>query len=102
MYDEEAWNRMRSEAHEFMTNKTETLLKKWLEDIGYKRKEPIGYHLSYYHRTMEIYTTRPGPLIGVAGVNVERLKKMLTDEFYGEWNVKFVEIRGGFVNVKGE
>ena len=99
MFDDDAWQIMREEALEFMTNKTETLLKKWLENIGYKRKEPIGYCLSYSHRTMEIYTTRPGILIGRAGVHVEQLKKMLSDDFYGEWNVKFIEIRGGFVNV---
>lgn len=102
MFDDEAWQRMREEALEFMRNKEETLLKTWLENIGYKRKEPIGYYLSYYHRTMEIYTTRPGILIGRAGIHVEQLKKMLSDDFYGEWNVKFIEISGGFVNVKGE
>ena len=100
MFDEEAWQAMREEAYAFMRDKEETLLKKWLEEIGYK--EPVGYYRNSLNKTMEIYTTRPGVLIGKAGVRVEQLQKMLTDEFYGEWSVKFVEIRGGFVNVKGE
>lgn len=46
---------------------------------------------------MEIHTIRPGVLIGRAGVNVEKFEKILSDEFGGEWKVKFIEIRGGFV-----
>ena len=49
---------------------------------------------------MEIYSTRVGVLIGKAGVNVDLLKEMLTDEFRGEWKVKFIEIRGGFVDTR--
>lgn len=78
-------------------NKEEAVIKKWLDEIGYKG--PVGYYRKISDREMEIYTTRPGPLIGKAGVNVEKFKKMLSDEFRGEWKVKFVEIRGGFVNV---
>ena len=48
---------------------------------------------------MIIYATRIGCLIGKAGINVAEFEKMLTEEFYDEWKVSFVEIRGGFVNV---
>lgn len=95
MYDE-SWEVTRSEVHAFMKDKEETVIKKWLNEIGYT--EPVGYYRNIFNREMEIYTTRPGVLIGKAGVNVEKFKKMLSDEFYGEWKVKFVEIRGGFVN----
>ena len=95
----EAWEELRVEAHVFMKEKEESLLKRWLDKIGCNLKEPIGYYRDSWHRTMEIYTTRPGPLIGKAGIHVDELKQMLSEEFYGEWNVKFVEIRGGFVNI---
>lgn len=98
MFDE-SWEEFRAEVHAFMKEKEETLIKKWLDKIGYKGKEPIGYYKDGYNNTMEIYSTRVGALIGKAGVNVDLLKKMLADEFRGEWKVKFVEIRGGFVNV---
>lgn len=98
MFDED-WEELRAEAHAFMKEKEETLIKKWLDKIGYKGKEPIGYYKDAYNKTMEIYSTRVGALIGKAGVNVDLLKKMLTDEFRGEWKVKFIEIRGGFVNM---
>ena len=98
MFDED-WEELRAEAHAFMKEKEETLIKKWLDKIGYKGKEPIGYYKNAYNKTMEIYSTRVGALIGKAGVNVDLLKKMLTDEFRGEWKVKFIEIRGGFVNM---
>ena len=97
MYDEESWEEFRAEALEFMKNKIETLIKKWLEGIGYK--ETVGYYRNSATKTMEIYSTRPGILIGKAGCHVEQLREMLTNEFHGEWKVKFIEIRGGFVNI---
>lgn len=79
----------------YMKNKEEAVIKKWLDHIGFN--EPVGYYRNVLNHVMEIYTTRPGVLIGKAGVNVKEFKKMLSEEFFGEWEVKFVEIRGGFV-----
>lgn len=93
------WEKIRAEAHAFMKEKEESLLKRWLEKIGYNFKEPIGYYRDSLHNTMEIYSTRPGLLIGKAGIHVDELQKMLSEEFQGEWKVKFFEIRGGFVNI---
>lgn len=98
MFDED-WEEVRAEAHAFIKEKEETLIKKWLDKIGYKYKEPVGYYRNSWKGEMEIYSTRVGQLIGKAGVNVDLLKKMLADEFRGEWKVNFVEIRGGFVNM---
>lgn len=94
MYDE-AWQKFREESHAFMRNKEETVIKKWLDMIGYT--EPVGYYRNIFDKEMEIYATRVGCLIGKAGVNVREFEKMLSSEFIGEWHVKFVEIRGGFV-----
>ena len=89
----------------FMRKKEETLIKKWLDKIGYKDKQPIGYYKDAYRNTMEIYSIGVyalivgDVLIGEPGVNVNLLKKMLTDEFGGEWKVEFFEIRGGFITI---
>lgn len=99
MYDENDWLNFRAEARAFMKEKEETLVKKWLDEIGYKYKEPVGYHRNSWKKEMEIYSTRVGHLIGKAGVNVDKLEKMLSEEFKGNWKVKFFEIRGGFVNM---
>lgn len=96
MFDSE-WEEEIAEAHAWVKNGNETVLKRWLEGIGYQ--DPIGYYVSRWDNVVEIYSTRPGVLIGRAGVHVDALRKMLTEEFGGEWQVKFVEIRGGFVNV---
>ena len=96
MYDE-AFETMRAEAHAFMKNKEESVIKKWLNEIGYT--EPVGYYRNIFNREMEIYATRVGCLIGKAGVDVKKLEKMLTEEFIGEWKVKFVEVRGGFMQI---
>lgn len=96
MYDE-AWENMRAEAITFMRNKEEGAIKKWLNEIGYTG--PIGYYRNIFDREMEIYTKRPGCLIGKAGVGVKKFEKILTEEFGGEWKVKFVEVRGGFMQV---
>ena len=98
MFDE-GWEEFRAEVHAFMKDKEESLIKKWLEKIGYTYKEPVGYYRNSWKKEMEIYSTRVGQLIGKAGVNVDLLEKMLKDEFRGEWKVKFVEVRGGFVQI---
>ena len=98
IFDED-WENLRAEAHRYMKEKEENLLKNWLDKIGYKDKEPIGYFRNVCNNTMEIYSRRVGALIGRAGINVDELKKMLSDEFHGEWQIKFVEIRGGFVTI---
>ena len=98
MFDE-GWEAFRAEVHAFMKDKEESLIKKWLEKIGYTYKEPVGYYRNSWKNEMEIYSTRVGQLIGKAGVNVDLLEKMLKDEFRGEWKVKFVEVCGGFVQI---
>lgn len=100
MYQEDKdneWLSIRGEALEYAKNKEETMLKKWLDDIDYE--EVVGYYRDCLNKTMNIYAKRIGALVGVEGVNVNKLKKMLSEEFYGKWNVKFIEVRGGFVNV---
>ena len=96
MWDE-SWENFRAEAYEFMKNKEETLLKNWLSDIGCKELT-IGYYRDSSNKTMEIYSTRVGALIGLAGANVKKLEEMLSEEFYGDYQVTFIEVRGGFVN----
>lgn len=98
MFDND-WEEFRAEALAYAKDRNDTLVKTWLSKIGYKDKNPIGYYISLSNNTIEIYSTRVGALIGKAGVNVDLLKKMLKDEFRGEWQVKFIEIRGGFVTV---
>ena len=95
MFDME-WEEMREDAHTWVKNRNETVLKRWLADIGYR--DPVGYYVNRSDNVVEIYTTRPGVLIGRAGVNVDVLRQMLSKEFGGEWKVKFVEIHGGFVS----
>lgn len=97
MYDEDAWQKFREESHKFVKSLEESVIKEWLDKIGYT--EPVGYYRNAWKREVEIYATRVGVLIGKAGVNVKELEKLLAEQFCGEWKVKFVEVRGGFVNV---
>lgn len=97
MYNEDDWMNFRADAIEYVTQREVTLLKDWMTDIGYKY--PIGYYRNISKRTMEIYSTRIGLLIGKAGVNVTKLEEMLKKEFHGKWKVKFIEIRGGFIGI---
>lgn len=97
-YDEEAWQQFRGECLRFSREKERSVIEKWLKEIGYT--EPVGYYRNICAREMEIYTTRPGGLIGKAGATVRKFEKALSEEFYGEWKVKFIEIRGGFANLK--
>lgn len=99
-YKENEWLSIRGEALEYVKNKEEIMLKKWLENIGYK--EPIGYYRDTLEKTMKIYATRIGALVGYKGTHVNKLKKMLSEEFYGKWDIEFIDIGGGFVNIDRE
>ena len=96
-YNKERWQQFRAEALEHEANRARTVLQEWLDVVDYI--EPVGYYLDTYHNVMVIYTTRIGVLIGKGGVHVEELKKKLLEEYGRDFEVTFVEIRGGFVNV---
>ena len=96
-YDNEAWLKFREESLTYSRIRERAVIKEWLDKIGYA--EPVGYYLDNLNNVMEIYSTRPGVLIGKAGVPVEELEKMLLDEYGRKYQIKYVEIRGGFVNV---
>lgn len=100
MFDNELeWMLFREEAYLFNKQREEGVLKQWLCDIGYEYHEPIGYYRDISERIMTLYCRRPGVLIGKAGVNVNKLQTLLSNEFHGKWKVKFVEIRGGFIQI---
>lgn len=48
---------------------------------------------------MTIYAEHPGCLIGKAGVYVNKFKDRLKEEFYRDYQIKFVEIRGQIINL---
>lgn len=96
-YNEDSWQKFREEALAYAANRERTVLQEWLDMVDYI--EPVGYYLDTYHNVMVIYATRIGVLIGKGGVHVEELKKKLLEEYGRDFEVTFVEIRGGFVNV---
>ena len=96
MYSDEKFMIERAEAHKIMKIKEESILKKWLKEIKVE-DEPIGYYADLSNNVMEIYTNHPGQLIGKGGIGYESLKNILNEEFGREWNVKFIEVRGGFI-----
>lgn len=95
--DEQAWQEFRAEAHKLCRNVDLRVIETWLAEIGFK--EPVGYYNNRCDAIMEIYSNRPGVLIGKAGSSVKRFEEILTAEFNRPYKVKFVEIRGGFANV---
>ena len=96
----EEFQELTEDALRYTRERNEGLLKKWLNKIGYTK--PVGYYYNYSKKEIELYTTRPGLLIGKHGVHIFEFKDMLKEEFGYEWTVKFVQIRGGFVNVGKE
>ena len=95
-YNVDNWLKFREEALAYTANKERTVIKEWLDKIGYT--DPVGYYRDSLNHVIQIYSTRPGVLIGKAGVNVEELSRMLLETFGRDYKVTFVEIRGGFVN----
>lgn len=93
--EEMAWLDFRADCIEYARKEEEALIKKWLDKIGYN--ETIGYYKDTWNHTMEIYTRNPGMLIGREGKSVYELQDMLNERYHGDWKVKFIEVRGGFV-----
>ena len=96
-HDEDAWNEFRSTMLNEAIYEEECILKGWLDRIGYD--DPIGYYRNSWDSTMEIYARKIGSLIGKAGVHVQELEEILFKRYGVRYKVKFIEIRGGFINV---
>lgn len=102
-YDENEFQRFKSECLESMNNKYRTVLENWCKQIGYKY--PIAYSRNYKNtengidKILKIFTKHPGIMIGKAGKNVDLLKEMLDKEFISGYAIEFVEVRGDFINL---
>lgn len=59
--------------------------------------EPVAYDYDYTEG-FTIYTKRPGYLIGKGGELVNKYLNKLQNEFRASNKIKFIEIRGDFVN----
>lgn len=97
----ESWYSWIGDALNEIRKEEEEVIKRWMTLASYTNN-PIGYYRDIANKTMEIYATRPGCLIGVGGKYVDVFKQMLKDTFGGDWKVKFIEIRGGMVEVRDE
>jgi ribosomal protein S3 len=78
--------------------KTKKIINEWCNESGIQ--EPVGYYKNPTTEEWEIYTTRPGFMIGRAGVIVDKYRELLNEEFYCDYNIKFIEIKGGIANTK--
>jgi ribosomal protein S3 len=89
----------RAQCHEFVHNQHKQLIEDWCKEC--KVTTPIGYY-NDYQGTLTIYTDYPGYLIGRGGEKVRKFEETLSKEFGKPYKVKFIEVRGGFVNIKSE
>lgn len=97
--EDDSFERFRGECLEFNHNRNCKLIEEWCKEASVT--SPVGYHNELGKRIITIYTDKPGYLIGRGGCLVNKFKKRLCEEFYAnEYEVKFVEIRGGFVNMQ--
>lgn len=72
-----------------MYNTEEKVMKKWLEEA--KLKEDIHYNIDYDEKTITIYTTHPGWLIGAKGCLVEKYSLIMREKWSSFAGFKFVE-----------
>ena len=73
-----------------------SILRKWCDEAGVKT--PVGYYKNFSEKYWEIYTDRPGFLIGKDGILVQKYKDILNKRFYCNYEIRFREVRGGFAN----
>lgn len=58
---------------------------------------PINYEFDHRNSKCKVYTTSPGPLIGMKGERVDRYNKEL-QKLYTGYTFEFVPLRGMWVN----
>lgn len=98
MYDE-SLDVFIGECLEFSHNQNCKVIEEWCKEA--EVESPVGYYNELGKHRMTIYTDKPGYLIGKGGCLVDKFKKRLCEEFYAnDYEVRFVEIRGGFANMQ--
>lgn len=70
----------------------ERVMEKWLKEA--KLNEDIHYNIDYKEKTVTIYTTRPGVLIGRRGCLVEKYNLIMREMWNSFAGFKFVEVWG--------
>lgn len=92
------WMDFRCEYLAYERNRMKELIENWCKEC--KVTTPVGYDKNSSNATLTIYTVFPGYLIGRGGEKVNKFKEALRQEYGKPYTVKFVEVRGAFVNVK--
>lgn len=70
----------------------ERVMEKWLKEA--KLNENIHYNIDYKEKTITIYTTRPGCLIGMRGHLIEKYNLIMREMWDSFAGFKFVEMWG--------
>lgn len=70
----------------------ERVMEKWLKEA--KLNENIHYNIDYKEKTITIYTTRPGCLIGMRGHLIEKYNLIMREMWESFAGFKFVETWG--------
>lgn len=98
-YEEDEWMEFRAQCNELVHNEHKKLIEDWCAEC--KVTTPVGYY-NDHKGTLTIYTDSPGYLIGYKGEKISKFEETLSKEFHKPYKVKFVEVRGGFVNIKSQ
>jgi len=97
MWNEDSFEQMICECLEFAHRQNCDLIEEWCKEAGVK--EPVGYYNDCHSIT--IYTNKPGYLIGKGGFLINKYQEKFQKEYpYHKFEIKLVEIKGGFANVK--
>lgn len=95
--NEEEWQEFRAKCLEVARTIEQRLIEQWCKESNVKT--PVGYYRDCVKHVFTVYTNRPGELIGKGGKNIEKFKADLLEEYKHEYDVKIVEVRGGFANL---
>lgn len=67
----------------------EKILKQWKDECLID--DPILYTFSYHSGLLRIFTTRPGVMIGRAGIIVDKYKALMQNKIIGFKSIEFAE-----------
>ena len=91
------WEEFRGDSIAYWNKKISKVIEEWCKEAGVV--SPVGYYRNSLSGYFEVYTDRPGYLVGKGGGLVKKYEQALNELFCSDLKIKFFEIRGGFANL---
>lgn len=82
---------------DYIGSKTTELLNAWCKEANVST--PVGYNNDLLNHQLNVFTMRPGMMIGRTGSLVNKYQAKFSEAYHVDYSIRFIEIRDGFANL---